>query len=213
MGDGARPDPSMAVALIPIAAPTADGRDAVEMAAVLAFSDESPSEIGPGEAIPAGDRLAELSLGDGESRFRVVVERPGAFALFTEHLPEEFSAFLTGPDGPIDPVFPREYKPDHEHDEEVSSVGIEIPGDLDSRKLNRWMGTLLQEKGVDLFRTKGVLSIAGDANRYVFQGVHMLLDGRPDRPWDAEPRKNKMIFIGRNLDREALVEGFRSCLA
>jgi G3E family GTPase len=59
---------------------------------------------------------------------------------------------------------------------------------------------------------KGVLSIAGDPNRFVFQGVHMLFDGRPDRPWGNQPRKNELIFIGRNLDREALTAGFRACL-
>lgn len=49
--------------------------------------------------------------------------------------------------------------------------------------------------------------------RYVFQAVHMLFDGRPDRPWGNEQRQNKMIFIGRNLDRAALEGGFRECLA
>ncbi len=60
---------------------------------------------------------------------------------------------------------------------------------------------------------KGVLSIAGVAERFVFQGVHMLFDGRPDRPWGSEPRSNKLIFIGRDLDRAALEDGFRACLA
>ena len=105
------------------------------------------------------------------------------------------------------------YKPDHEHDDAVSSVGITIPGDLDETKLNRWLGTLLQAHGPDVFRMKGVLAIQGDPNRFVFQGVHMLFDGRPDRPWGPSARTNKLIFIGRNLDREALTGGFRSCLA
>jgi len=60
---------------------------------------------------------------------------------------------------------------------------------------------------------KGVLAIKGDANRFVFQGVHMLFDGQPDRPWGKTVRTNKLIFIGRNLNRVALTEGFRSCLA
>jgi G3E family GTPase len=60
---------------------------------------------------------------------------------------------------------------------------------------------------------KGVLSIKGNPNRFVFQGVHMLLDARPDREWCDEPRHNKLVFIGRNLDRKELTEGFRSCLA
>jgi len=60
---------------------------------------------------------------------------------------------------------------------------------------------------------KGVLSIAGDPRRFVFQGVHMLFDGRPDREWGSEPRTNKLIFIGRNLNREQLNANFSACLA
>jgi len=68
-------------------------------------------------------------------------------------------------------------------------------------------------QGPDIFRMKGVLSIKGDSRRFVFQGVHMLFDGRPDREWGSEPRHNSLIFIGRSLDRAALNEGFRQCLA
>jgi G3E family GTPase len=102
---------------------------------------------------------------------------------------------------------------DHEHDSEIASVGITTPGDLDANKLNAWLAELLQTRGQDIFRMKGVLSIKGSAERYVFQGVHMLLDAKPDRPWGTQPRHNAMIFIGRNLDRAALNEGFAACLA
>jgi G3E family GTPase len=102
---------------------------------------------------------------------------------------------------------------DHHHDENVTSVGIRTPGDLDEKKLSDWLGTLLRTKGQDIFRMKGVLAVKGREMRFVFQGVHMLMDGRPDRPWGAEPRQNTLVFIGRNLDRAALNEGFRSCLA
>jgi G3E family GTPase len=101
----------------------------------------------------------------------------------------------------------------HHHDEEITSVGITLPGDLDEKKLNAWLSELLQTRGQDIFRMKGVLSVKGDDQRFVFQGVHMLFDGKPDRPWGRDPRTNKMIFIGRNLNRQALNEGFRSCLA
>ncbi|MCE0524072.1 MAG: GTP-binding protein [Methylacidiphilales bacterium] len=102
---------------------------------------------------------------------------------------------------------------DHHHDEDVTSVGIRAPGDLDEAKLSDWLGTLLRTKGQDIFRMKGVLAVKGREMRFVFQGVHMLMDGRPDRPWGAEPRQNTLVFIGRNLDRQALNDGFRSCLA
>jgi G3E family GTPase len=102
---------------------------------------------------------------------------------------------------------------DHHHDESVSSVGIVLDGDLDAKKLNKWVSELLQAKGPDIFRMKGILSIRNDPNRFVFQGVHMLFDGRPDKPWGKTPRTNKLIFIGRNLDRAELTGGLRACLA
>jgi G3E family GTPase len=112
----------------------------------------------------------------------------------------------------IDPGFLEEDPEDHEHDSTVTSVGIDIPGDLDGQRLNSWISKLLQEKGPDIFRSKGVLSISGSDERFVFQAVHMLFTGEAERPWGDTPRRNQMVFIGRNLDREALEEGFRKCL-
>ena len=102
---------------------------------------------------------------------------------------------------------------DHHHAEDVTSVGIRSAGDLDEKKLSDWLGTLLRTKGQDIFRMKGVLAVKGRAMRFVFQGVHMLMDGRPGREWGSEPRLNTLIFIGRNLDRTELNAGFKSCLA
>lgn len=144
---------------------------------------------------------------------RCSIDRPGDYALFTEHHPDEFRAELRGPAGGVTAKEAHAYKPDHEHDDAVSSVGITIPGDLDEKKLNAWLGELLRTQGTDIFRMKGVLAVSGDPNRYVFQGVHMLFDGRPDRPWGQAPLTNKLIFIGRNLERAKLTEGIRSCLA
>jgi G3E family GTPase len=132
--------------------------------------------------------------------------------LFTQHRPEEFGAALHGSD-PVEPAIAKEYKPDHEHDDAVSSVGITTPGDLDMGRLNKWLSGLLASKGADIFRMKGVLSIKGEDRRFVFQGVHMLFDGRPERPWGNETRRNTLIFIGRNLDRAELNQSFRGCLA
>jgi G3E family GTPase len=114
----------------------------------------------------------------------------------------------------INPHFLEDEAHEHEHDAEVYSVGITIPGDLDEKKLNNWLRDLLMHEGPDIFRMKGVLSIKDDPRRFVFQGIHMLFDGRPDRPWGlGEERENKLIFIGRKLNRERLEEGFRSCRA
>ena len=100
----------------------------------------------------------------------------------------------------------------HTHDESVTSVGIHAEGALDEKRLNQWLSALLREQGADIFRMKGILNIAGQDQRFVFQGVHMLFDGRADRPWGREPRVNDLVFIGRRLDRAALESGFRACL-
>lgn len=101
----------------------------------------------------------------------------------------------------------------HRHDAGVTSVGIALPGELHEKKVNAWFAHLLAEKGQDLYRMKGVLSLRGDPNRFIFQGVHMTLDTTVGAAWGKTPRVNKLIFIGKNLDRDALNEGFRACLA
>jgi G3E family GTPase len=111
----------------------------------------------------------------------------------------------------IDPEFLNEDA--HEHDESVKSFAIVESGEVNELKLNNWLSQLLQTKGVDIFRMKGILNIAGADERFVFQGVHMLFDGKADRPWkQGETRKNELVFIGRNLDEAQLKEDFRQCL-
>ena len=111
-----------------------------------------------------------------------------------------------------DPEFLTETE--HQHDQSVTSVGIDLPGDVDGDRLNEWLRTLLREQGADIFRSKGIISLAGFDQQYVFQGVHMLVDGELGRPWgDGEKRRNRLVFIGRNLDREALNRNFAACVA
>ncbi len=175
---------------------------------------------------------------------------------------------------------------DHQHDSSVTSVGVTIEEPLDGEKLNAWLSKLLRTQGADLFRSKGVLNIAGSpyrcagsfvhcnwlritqlrnqarlqtyslivlgvrvckdtvlhksvevccqpspsplvtTRRHVFQGVHMLLtfgssgedeeelNAPPPRDWlPDEPKHSRVVFIGRNLDREALTSGLRKCIA
>jgi G3E family GTPase len=111
----------------------------------------------------------------------------------------------------IDPDFLSETA--HQHDETVGSVAIVESGEVDGDKLNTWLSYLLQNQGADIFRMKGILTIAGEDLRFVFQGVHMLFDGKADRPWRPdETRKNELVFIGRNLNELELKDGFRACL-
>ena len=189
------PDPAMKVALVPVSASTDEALESAVEPVVMVFSDDE-HELSAGGTLQPGGHLIALNLTADELRFEVQIGRPGTYALFTEHHPDEFQAQLFGSGAFVNPIVEREFKPDHEHDDEVTSVGITTPGDLDPDRLNDWISDLLRTKGVDIFRMKGILSIKGQPNRFVFQGVHMLFDGRPDRPWDGEPRYNSLIFIG-----------------
>ena len=103
---------------------------------------------------------------------------------------------------------------DHDHDDDVTSVSFtsDIPLDLD--RFQAWFGRLLRTRGQDILRSKGILDFAGHDDRYVFQGVHMLMDGSPMGPWpEGRPRNSRVVFIGRNLDSMGLEEGFEACKA
>jgi G3E family GTPase len=99
----------------------------------------------------------------------------------------------------------------HEHDSSVTSVGLEVKGDLDEAKLNDWLGKLLRERGQDIFRMKGIFALRGKPHEVVFQGVHMLFEAQDGRPWGRRARASRLVFIGRNLDRAAIEAGVRSC--
>ena len=102
---------------------------------------------------------------------------------------------------------------EHQHDLSSTSVGIDCEGKVSVQKINEWLGWLLGERGTDIFRMKGLLNMWGDDRRFVFQGVHMLFDGTPGKPWgDGEERRNRMVFIGRNLDRQDLERRFKACI-
>ena len=113
-----------------------------------------------------------------------------------------------------------EFEPDflhsghsHDHGEEVRSVSITADRPVDPDRFQKWMGALLQLRGPDIFRSKGILAIDGAPRRYVYQGVHMMMDSDWGTPWkDGEPRTSKLVFIGRNLDAENLQRGLNDCL-
>jgi len=102
---------------------------------------------------------------------------------------------------------------EHQHDSTVTSVGIECDGECELARLNEWIATLLKDRGADIYRMKGVLAVKGVADRYVFQGIHMIFGGRPQGEWrEGEIRRNRMVFIGRNIDKTELEGGFRATL-
>jgi G3E family GTPase len=103
---------------------------------------------------------------------------------------------------------------DHEHDEHVQSVSLQADRPIDRERLMAWIGELLATQGQDLLRIKGILDFAGEDRRFAFQAVHMLADGDFIGPWRPnEPRRSKLVLIGRNLSRPELRRGFEACLA
>ncbi len=198
-----------------------------------------PAEfIHPGEEIPVGKHVNLLLDSPGRKSFFLEVDTQVRVGLYAQHTAEEFDLQLTSvdgattrlEDGPCSKLAPAEngdqqikgaavpveiertWVAQHEHDDEVGSIAIERDGDVDLERLNTWLGKLLRERGVDIFRMKGFISLAGESRRFVFQGVHMLFDGQPDRQWGDAPRRNQLVFIGRNLDEQSMRQGFEACL-
>jgi G3E family GTPase len=207
------PDPEMTVMAWKLPDASAEAL-AVARERVAVYFSADDQRIAPGQGFGLGCTPTTLRLeGGGEKRFLLHVEEPGAYALFTQHHPDEFAMHVEQGGQRCVAVSDHHYNPEHEHDEEVTSVGLEFAGDFDQQKLNAWLGELLMTKGTDIFRMKGIIAIQGEARRFVFQGVHMLFDGRPDRPWGNTPRGSQMVFIGRHLDRQALHDSLVACLA
>lgn len=101
----------------------------------------------------------------------------------------------------------------HEHQPSVETVSFVQAGDLDKTRLSHWFRSVLAEKGADILRMKGILNMVGDSHQFVFHGVHSMFEGRLGREWEEdEERLNRLVFIGRDLDGDALQRGIRTCL-
>ncbi|XFA71870.1 GTP-binding protein [Thermosynechococcaceae cyanobacterium Okahandja] len=179
--------------------------DAAEAQEQIAFADvillNKTDLVGADELQALADRIGTMN--------------PLARVHFTQHaaVPMEHILNVGGFDleraVALDPDFLSEDH--HEHDETVGSVAIVATGKLDGAAFQAWLSQLLQTQGSDIFRMKGILHLAGQQTPFVFQGVHMLFDGRPlDRP--VEHWRNELVFIGRNLNAEQLRQGFTACL-
>lgn len=101
----------------------------------------------------------------------------------------------------------------HYHDEDMQSLSLRSDKPLDPSKFMPWLQNLVQTEGPKILRSKGILSFSEDDDRYVFQGVHMMLEGDHQRKWkDGERRESRLVFIGRELPEQAIREGFESCI-
>ncbi|MGN6116247.1 MAG: CobW family GTP-binding protein [Nitrobacter sp.] len=102
----------------------------------------------------------------------------------------------------------------HYHDEEMQSLSLRSDKPLDPDKFMPWLQKLVAEEGQKILRSKGILAFTGDDDRYVFQGVHMMLEGNHQRKWKAdEKRESRLVFIGRELPEAMIREGFEHCIA
>jgi len=112
----------------------------------------------------------------------------------------------------LEPAFLEE--DNHHHDEHMQSVALKIPGDVDPEKFMPWVNELVQRDGPNILRSKGILAFKDEPKRFVFQGVHMILDGDLQRDWRPdEKRESKIVFIGRDLKLDEIRAGFMACAA
>jgi G3E family GTPase len=103
---------------------------------------------------------------------------------------------------------------DHEHDAAIGTVALQSDRPMDGERIGAWLNALVASKGPDILRSKGIIDVAGDEQRLVFQSVHMLIEGDFQRPWrSGETRSSRLVFIGRHLDRALLAAGFERCAA
>ncbi|MBP8247073.1 MAG: GTP-binding protein [Phenylobacterium sp.] len=112
-----------------------------------------------------------------------------------------------------------DHGPAHAHEDHAAAAGIRgisltLRKPIHGQRVTNWLNQLLADQGPDILRAKGILDVAGDERRLVFQAVHMILEGDFQREWkDGDDRFSRMVFIGRNLDEAALRAGFEACAA
>jgi G3E family GTPase len=207
------PDPSIEVMICEVL--SADELDAVKAAErVFTLFSAAADDVLPQAVITPSLRVHRLQLtGTGDSKFGVRIAAAGRYWLLTEHLPSEFSLHLRSPGGPeAVPRVQRNFAPGHSHDERVGSFSLESPRALDAARFQAWLSQVLQNHGQRLYRMKGFLNFAGANERIVIQGVHMVVDTTALGPWGDRPRRTQLVFIGRELDRDAISAGFEACL-
>jgi G3E family GTPase len=102
----------------------------------------------------------------------------------------------------------------HYHDEEMQSLSLTLEGDVDPEKFLTWVNEYVQKEGPSILRSKGILAFKDEPKRFVYQGVHMMLDGDLQREWKPdEKRVSRIVFIGRHLKEDEIRAGFLGCAA
>ena len=191
--------------------------DAVNLETNLEQSEEAQEQIAFADIILLNkmDLVSKEQAADVERRIRSL--NPFAKIHHTEHsvidMDKVFGvgAFDLDAKLEIDPTFLDDLE--HEHDDAVTSFFLREERPIDINRFMLWLTPLLQERGEDLFRSKGIFYAQGFKERVVFQSVRMLTAMRPDRPWKPDEKKcTEFVVIGRNLDREEFAAGLASCV-
>jgi G3E family GTPase len=113
----------------------------------------------------------------------------------------------------IEPEFLGEIA-DHEHDQRIASLSLTSDRPMNPERFIPWIQDVTQNFGMDILRMKGIIAMKDDDERFVIQGVHMLIEGNRQRPWKAgEKRESRLVFIGRDLPKNELTRGFEACRA
>jgi G3E family GTPase len=163
------------------------------------------------------DLVSEEELNEVEARIRAIT--PYAKVHRTERCAVPLSEVLGRNAFDLDRII--ELEPDfleeghhHHHDEDVQSVAVLHEGEIDPEKFMPWINQLTQREGPNILRCKGIVAFPDEPKRFVFQGVHMILDGDLAGEWKpGEKRESRVVFIGRDLNEMAIREGFLACAA
>jgi len=208
--------------------------DAKHLTESLADSPEAQEQIGFADVILLNktDLVSPDDLAEVEGRIRAMnphalIHRTERCAIPLERVLDR-GAFDLDRVLSLDPEFLDDDGHDHDHDHDhdhhhhhhhdiegsgVFSISLR-GGDLDPQKFFPWIQQTAQEQGPDILRLKGILAFKDDAERYVVQGVHMIIEGNHQRPWrDGERRESRLVFIGRHLDEKLIREDFEKCMA
>jgi G3E family GTPase len=192
--------------------------DAKHIAARLADSHEAEEQIAFADTILINktDLVDAAGLGEVEKRIRAINRFSSLH--HTSHADVTLSSILDRGAFDLDRLLEIEpallEEDDHEHDDTIVSVSLKSEKPLDAKKFGEWIRELIRTRGTEIFRSKGILSLADTDRRYVFQGVHMVMDNSWGAPWNpGESRISRLVLIGRNLDETSLKEAFDSCTA
>ena len=207
-------DSSMSILMSHVTADDNPNLDALAEQVFVEFS-ATPAILKNGQTLDKTNTHYQMTLeGSDVYEFPFSLKTEQSIALFMGHRPKGLRLKLLGADGhEISAVSKQSFHGDHSHDTAVSSTSIELPGKFNGEQLNTWLEEFLIENGPDVYRMKGVVGIAGQDYKFVFQGVHMIFGSQAAGEWGDEEPLNRLVFIGKNLDKPYIKKSLEACLA